>query len=160
MTSFSARKHDMTVPQGGAFSFHIEYSDINLDSYGASFRVARTSEDLNNGVRLLDLRGVTAQLSTGLPLDSEFVALASTASAGFTAANGIVGQGGIVLNVTREGFTASGTTTGGILMIADSETMKNVPHGSHRYTLDVSSGAGTTVSLLAGGFEVTKEIVE
>tara|TARA_B100000900_G_C20329380_1_gene613562 strand:- start:101 stop:583 length:483 start_codon:yes stop_codon:yes gene_type:complete len=160
MTSFSTRKYDMTVPQGGVFCFHIEYEGVNLDSYGASFRVARTSEDLSEGLKLLDLRGVTAQLETGLPPDTEFVALASTADAGFTSANGIVGQGGIILNVTREGFTGSGTTTGGILMIADSETMKNVPHGSHQYTLDVSSGAGSTVSLLAGEFEVKREIVE
>ena len=47
--------------KGGAFGFHLEYVGINLDTYTASFRVGRTSDDLyeSDGLKLLDLRGVT-----------------------------------------------------------------------------------------------------
>ena len=78
--SEETRTYHMTVPQGGAFGFHLEYVGINLDTYTASFRVGRTSDDLyeSDGLKLLDLRGSTADLATGLPA-SGFVAFASTA---------------------------------------------------------------------------------
>ena len=44
--SEETRTYNMTVPQGGAFGFHLEYVGINLDTYTASFRVGRTSDDL------------------------------------------------------------------------------------------------------------------
>ena len=43
--SEETRTYHMTVPQGG-IGFHLEYVGINLDTYTASFRVGRTSDDL------------------------------------------------------------------------------------------------------------------
>ena len=138
-----AGNYDISLDQGSTFVFHLTYQDssgtaIDLSSYTASMQVRRSTTDPDILLDISSAGGVTGGGSPGE----------------YSSGGGSAGVGGMTLNASVVG--AAGTT-GGIYIKIDADTMKNVPHGKHRYDFELTN-SGTVDKILNGRFEVDAEV--
>ena len=143
--------YDISVDQGSTFVFHLTYQDsagsaIDLSSYSASMQVRRSTIDTDLLLDISNSGGVTGGGSTG-----EYTAGVSAASGGGSLAHS---YSGMTLNGSTVGVTNS---TGGIYILIDADTMKNVPAGKHVYDLELTTGTDVN-KILKGRFEVEGEV--
>ena len=139
-----AVNYNLEAEQGSDFVFHVKYIDdsnnvVDLTGMTAAMQVRRHSASSSTIAEW-------AMSATG-DWDSATVTTGSTG-----------GSGGIRINSTYTGGTGGALngqsgSTGGIWVIADPSTMKNVPIGQHFYDLELNS-SNTTVKLVEGRFEV------
>ena len=139
--------YDISVDQGSTFIFHLTYQDsagtaVDLGSYSARMQVRRSTIDTGLILDISDTAGVTGGGSTG-----EYTAGGSLAHA----------YSGITLNGSTIGGTGAAGTTGGIYILVDADTMKNVPTGKHVYDLELTTGTDVN-KILKGRFEVEGEV--
>jgi|TARA_R110002096_G_scaffold131222_3_gene280925 hypothetical protein len=146
--------YDISVDQGSTFVFHLTYQDsagtaIDLSSYSASMQVRRSTIDTDLLLDISNSGGVTGGGSTG-----EYTAGVSAASGG-----GSWGHiySGITMNGSTVGWGGASGTTGGIYILIDADTMKNVPAGKHVYDLELTTGTDVN-KILKGRFEVEGEV--
>ena len=148
-------KYDISVDQGSTFIFHLTYQDsagtaVDLSSYTAQMQVRRSTIDPSLILDITSAGGVTGGGTTGefsSPETSGFWTAATGGSAGLTSS-------GMTLNGNSAGVSG---TTGGIYIIVDADTMKNVPTGKHTYDLEITTGR-TVNKILSGRFEVEGEV--
>ncbi len=140
--------YDISVDQGSTLVFHLTYQDsagtaIDLASYSASMQVRRSTID-SDLILNISTTGVTGGGSTG-----EY---ASGGSLGHA-------YSGMTLNGGTVGVKAPqmGGVTGGIYILVDADTMKNVPAGKHVYDLELTTGTDVN-KILRGRFEVEGEV--
>jgi len=139
--------YDISVDQGSTFIFHLTYQDsagtaIDLSSYSASMQVRRSTIDTDLLLDISDTAGVTGGGSTG-----EYASGGSLAHP----------YSGMTLNGSTIGGTNAAGTTGGIYILIDADTMKNVPAGKHVYDLELTTGTDVN-KILKGRFEVEGEV--
>lgn len=137
-----AGRYDINVEQGATLKLHLRYSDsndeyIDLSLFTGRMQVRR-SKDSDLLVLHLTNNGVTGGGMTGEFLDG----------------GGISGTGDISFNVSSTGATGH---TGGVLISIDAETMKNVPHGTHKYDFEIVTGEVVT-RLIEGAFYVDRNV--
>jgi hypothetical protein len=142
-----AGQYHIFADQGSTFKLFVEYQTsgntaIDLKNYSANLQVRRNS--LNENV-LLHFSGTT--------LAGAVTGGGSTGS--YTGTGGIAGSGGITLNSGPTGATGY---TGGIFILADATTMKNIPSGRHFYNLELTNNSEVS-RILEGRFEVDSEVV-
>lgn len=142
-----AGQYHIFADQGSTFKLFVEYQTsgstaIDLANYSADLQVRRNTSNENI---LLHFSGTT--------LAGAVTGGGSTGS--YTGTGGIAGSGGITLNGNSAGATGY---TGGIFILADATTMKNIPSGRHFYNLEVINGSEVT-RILEGRFEIDAEIV-
>jgi hypothetical protein len=139
-----ASRYDIQADQGSTFKLHLNYkykggTGINLANFTGAIQVRRSAKD--SGVLLfftdsgLTGGGITGEFTVGL--------------------DGIAGIGGISFNTSISGGTGF---TGGILIKADANTMKNIPAGKHFYDFELTNTLGEVQRLIEGTFEVNREI--
>ena len=139
--------YDISVDQGSTFTFHLTYQDsagtaIDLASYSASMQVRRSTIDTGLILDISNSGGVTGGGSTG-----EYTSGGSLAHT----------YSGITMNGSTVGWGGASGTTGGIYILIDADTMKNVPTGKHVYDLELTSGTDVN-KILKGRFEVEGEV--
>jgi len=140
-----ASRYDITAEQGSTFKLHLHYkysggTGIDLSNFKGDLQVRKS---LSDSVALLYLTtygvtggGITGSFTPGL--------------------NGVSGTGGISFNTSIDGSVDG--ATGGILIKIDANTMKNVPHGKHFYSFELTNSLDEVFRLIEGTFEVPKEI--
>lgn len=138
-----AARLDITAEQGSTFKLWMEYkyrggTAIDLSNFTAAMQV-RKSQYEDNMLLFFSTNGLTAGGSTGQ----------------FISGYGITGIGGISLNTS---ISATSGKTGGILIRADANSMKNVPAGKHFYDLELTNSLGEVMRLVEGSFTVPREI--
>lgn len=138
-----AGNYDISLDQGSTFVFHLTYQDssgnaIDLSSYTASMQVRRSAIDPDIILDVSSAGGVTGGGTTGE----------------FSSGGGSAGVGGMTLNGSTVGVAG---TTGGIYIKIDTDTMKNVPAGRHRYDFELTN-SGNVNKILTGRFEVDAEV--
>lgn len=138
-----ASRYDIYAEQGTTFKLHLDYkyqggTGIDLSNFTGAMQVRRSTKD--DGVLLFFTHiGLTGGGVTGE----------------FLSGYGIAGIGGISFNTSVSGGTGY---TGGILIRADANTMKNIPNGKHFYDFELINSLGEVQRLIEGTFEVSREV--
>tara|TARA_R100001082_G_scaffold93249_1_gene60045 strand:- start:877 stop:1323 length:447 start_codon:yes stop_codon:yes gene_type:complete len=141
-----AVNYNLEAQQGANFTFHVKYLDennspVDLAGMTASMQVRRYATSSTKLIEWASHNVGSILYPLGVTTD------------------GTGGSGGIKLNATYTGGTASilinGMTgsTGGIYVTADPETMSHVPVGKHYYDLELING-NTILRIVEGRFEV------
>jgi hypothetical protein len=148
-------KYDISIDQGSTFIFHLNYQDsagtaIDLASYTAQMQVRRSTIDPSLILDITSTGGVTGGGTTG-EFSSPEVSAFWTAATGGSAS---IASSGVTLNGSSAGVAG---TTGGMYILVDADTMKNVPTGKHAYDLEITTGR-TVNKILSGRFEVEGEV--
>ena len=147
----TSAKHDINVDRGSSFKLFVEYQTsgsvgIDLSGYTADLQVRRHIDA--SGI-LLHFSGNTYERGlTGGGSTGEYVVGATY--------DGTSGSGGIYLNAGSTGTTAG--ITGGIFVLADHTSMKNVPKGRHFYDLELTATDGTVSRIVEGRFNVSSDV--
>ena len=140
--------YDISVDQGSTFVFHLTYQD----SAGTAIDLA------NHSISMQVRRSVT---DTDLILDISTSGVTGGGSTGEYSSGGSLGHSysGITMNGGTVGVKAPqmGGVTGGVYILVDADTMKNVPPGKHVYDIELTSGTDVD-KILRGRFEVEGEV--
>lgn len=151
-----AGNYDIIAEQGSDFTLYMSYQEnagtgVTLDLYQAQMQVRRSAIDTGY---LLWVSGSTPSNTAGFTLHTRSVTGGGSTGEWTGNTGGVLGTGGIKLNVSSAGATG---TTGGILVTIGADTMANVPVGRHVYDLEIHSGSSAE-KIISGKFDVSREV--
>ena len=145
----AAGEFNILADQGANYVLYFVYetdsSDaIDLDAYTGRMQVRRSSYSTDIII------GLTGDKTSG-------VVTGGGSTGSYSGTDGVVGDGGMLLNASSGGQTGATGATGGVYISIDSNTMKNCPAGRHMYDIELIAGDVVT-RVLQGRFEVKAEV--